>query len=159
MREAVLMSRADSQVETLTGRTALWNTLLGYWADRPVLGYGLGGFWSARHVEEIYRAQRWPVSEAHSTYVDVLLDSGVVGLALYLLVLATALRSATRRDASHADASHGFMVSLLVYFLVVGAIETMQPNPSFLTFLFFWSLALLGFRDATTRPRSPCAST
>ncbi len=159
VRDAVLMSRSDSHVETLSGRTALWDMLLGYSADRPVLGYGLGGFWTARHVEEIYRAQRWPVAEAHSTYVELLLDAGVVGLAVYVLVLAAALWRAARRWARRRDAPHGFMVSLLVYFIAAGALETMQPSPGFVAFLFFWALALLGLAEANADPSSPCAST
>ncbi|HEX9050432.1 MAG TPA: O-antigen ligase family protein [Anaeromyxobacter sp.] len=158
VRDAVLMSRSDSRLETLGGRTALWDMLLSYSADRPVLGYGLGGFWSARHVEEIYRAQRWPVAEAHSTYVELLLDAGVVGLAVYVIVLVAALWRAGRSWAGRGDGPHGFMVSLLVYFIVTGTLETL-PSPGFVAFLLFWTLSFLGFADANADPSSRCAST
>jgi O-antigen ligase len=156
---AVLMARGDSDVETLSGRTALWSMLLSYWGDRPLLGHGLGGFWTPRHIQQIYLAQRWPVSEAHSTYLDLLLDTGVVGLASYLLVLGAALWRAARRYLRRRDGPDGFIVLLLVYFTTAGALETLQPSPGFLTFLFFWALSLLAFPDPSAEPSSPCAST
>lgn len=158
---AVSMARADSDVGTLGGRTDLWEELLRYIGQRPVLGYGLGGFWGARHVREIYLSQRWPVAEAHSTYVEQLLDVGAIGLGLYVAVMAGALwRAALRLKASH-DGVHGFMLCVLVYFLVAGFFETMQPNPSLPTFLLFWTLGHLAFRatPAPVAPRSPCVST
>jgi O-antigen ligase len=159
VEKTVLMSREDSNVETLSGRTALWEELLRYTAQRPVLGYGLGGFWGARHVYEVFLSQRWPVAEAHSTYVEQLLDVGVVGLVLYVLVMALAVVEAVRRLRVTHHPAYGFMFCVLVYFLVAGSLETMQPNPSLPTFLLFWSLGFLAFRGERSAGGRPCAST
>ncbi len=159
---ALSMARADSDVGTLSGRTDLWEELLRYITQRPVLGYGLGGFWGARHVQEVYLSQHWPVAEAHSTYVEQLLDVGAIGLSLYIAVMAGALWRAALRVKSSHDGGHGFMLCVLVYFLVAGFFETMQPNPSLPTFLLFWTLGHLAFRAAPASHaawRSPCVST
>jgi exopolysaccharide production protein ExoQ len=157
---AFLASRSDSDVETLSGRTALWDELLRYVSQRPALGYGFGSFWGERHVQEIYLAQRWPVTEAHSTYIQQLLDVGVVGLTLYLLVMAAAVRRAIRRLKATRDRAYAFMICVLAYFIVVGSLETTHPNPGFLTFLLSWTLAFLAFRDTPpVEGSSRCAST
>lgn len=160
LRDAFLSVRSDSNVETLSGRTALWDELLRYVSQRPVLGYGFGSFWDARRVQEIYLAQRWPVTEAHSTYIQQLLDVGAVGLTLYLLIIAAALRRAIRGLRATGDHAYAFMICVLAYFIVVGSLETTHPNPGFLTFLLFWTLALLAFRDTPpVEGTSRCAST
>jgi exopolysaccharide production protein ExoQ len=148
--EVVLMSRADSRLETLSGRTDLWDELVHYAEDRPVLGYGLGGFWDARRVKQISLTQRWAVAEAHSTYIELLLDFGLVGLGIYVAVLAGGLRRSRRQLRATGEGTYGFMLCVLVYFLVVGALETLQPAPSFLSFLFSWSIAVLAFREPAT---------
>lgn len=54
--------------------------------NRPLGGYGYGGFWTARHVIELSRMVPWAPGEAHSMYLDSLLDLGTVGgLALALM--------------------------------------------------------------------------
>lgn len=159
-RDALLSSREDSELETLSGRTALWDALLGYAAQRPVLGYGFGSFWDTERIQELFATQRWPVTEAHSTYLQQLLDLGVIGLTLYLLLIVAASWRAVRRLRATGDRAYAFMLCVLAYFLVVGALETMHPNPGFLSFLFLWTLASLGFRDSPAVEGSTrCAST
>ncbi len=152
---AALLERPDSDFKTFTGRTRLWEILLAFAADRPVLGHGLGGFWTARHVEDVYALTGWPASEGHSTYVDQLLELGLVGVAAYLLALLAGLRRGVgvlRREARGAAAGTLFMVSILGFAAVVGLLETVQPMPSLLCFLVFWALASLGFRDDDAAP-------
>lgn len=156
---AVLMSRGDSEVETLGGRTALWGQLLGYAAERPLLGHGLGGFWDPGHVTAVYASQRWPAADAHNTYLEQLLDLGAAGLGLFLLVMGTALGRAVRAARAGGGAA-AFVLCMVVYFVLEGLLDTLQPSPSFVTFVVFWCVGLLAFRapaDLAGRPR--CTST
>jgi exopolysaccharide production protein ExoQ len=158
--DAFLAGRTDSDVETLSGRTALWDELLRHVSQRPVLGYGFGSFWDARHIQEIFLALRWPVTDAHSTYIQQLLDIGLIGLTLYLLVIVAAVRRAIRGLRETGDGTYAFMLCVLAHMSVVGSLETVHPNPGFLTFLLLWTLALLAFGEATPLGgRSRCAST
>jgi O-antigen ligase len=159
VRDTLLMSRSDSEVGSLSGRTSLWAQLLRYAAERPVLGYGVGGFWGPRHVQAVYAAQRWPAADAHSTYLEQLLDLGAVGLGLFLFVLAAALARALRA-ARGAGGAAAFMLCMIAYYLLAGLVETLQPTPSFLTFVLFWVVGFLAFRGAgELSGRSRCAST
>jgi exopolysaccharide production protein ExoQ len=158
--DTLLSGRIDSDVGTLSGRTELWGELLRHVGQRPVLGYGFGSFWNARHIQEMYAALRWPVIDAHSTYFQQLLDLGVFGLALYLLVVAAALQRAIRGLRATGDRAYGFMICVLVHLSAVGVLETLHPNPAFPTFLLWWTLAFLAFREVTpSGDRSRCAST
>ena len=70
---------------SLTGRVPLWQAIWPEIARAPVLGYGYAGFWSAASptVQMIWRYAGWPAPDAHSSVLDILLQLGIVGLALY----------------------------------------------------------------------------
>lgn len=70
---------------SLTGRVPLWQAIWPEIARAPVLGYGYAGFWSATSptVQMIWRYAGWPAPDAHSSVLDILLQLGIVGLALY----------------------------------------------------------------------------
>jgi O-antigen ligase len=157
--ETFLMSRVDSELHTLGGRTALWEQLLRYSAERPVLGYGLGGFWDPRHVMAVYAAQRWPVADAHNTYLEQLLDLGAGGLVLLLFILGAAFARALQA-ARTGGGTAAFVLGVVVYYALVGLVEALPSTPTFVNFLFFWAVGLLAFRAAgDLAGRSRCAST
>jgi len=77
---------------TLTGRVPLWEIVWGYIQDRPLLGYGYGGFW----LEETYGLAVSAlfggiVTHAHNGYLELWLDLGLVGFGLGLLLLLATL--------------------------------------------------------------------
>jgi O-antigen ligase len=69
---------------TLTGRTSIWDTVLAMIADSPLLGHGYyAGTWAfARPRLSEYFGPA--ISDAHNGYLSILLETGVVGLSLYL---------------------------------------------------------------------------
>jgi O-antigen ligase len=146
------MSRADSRHETLSGRTGLWEELLGYAAERPLLGYGPGAFWSARHLEAIYATQRWPASEAHSLYLEQLLDLGAIGLSLLVLLLGGGALRAARWLRASGDGAAAFLLCIPVYFASAGALEVLHAPPSFLSFLLYGALVHLAVRHGPGAP-------
>jgi len=90
---------------SLTGRTDVWEFVIDRIKDRPILGYGFATFWNGLNGESAYvvRAVRWPVPDAHNGFLDLCIDLGLVGLAVYAwiifqtLVKTIALLRATRR--------------------------------------------------------------
>ena len=73
---------------TLTGRTDIWAGLLPVAMQHPFWGAGFGGFWTPETIE-IHR-----VNEAHSGYLGVFLETGVVGLVLQSVFLLSCCRKA-----------------------------------------------------------------
>jgi O-antigen ligase len=89
---------------TLTGRTELWEYVIGFISQRPILGWGLTAFWSTANplADEVSAALGWTVPEAHNGLLELLLEVGVVGTALFVALwvrnLVLALRC-LRTDA------------------------------------------------------------
>ena len=72
---------------TFTGRLPLWHELLGYIAQKPLLGYGFNGFWDSDQYGEVFRA-RWvwhSVPNAHNGFVELLLALGLLGFLLFVM--------------------------------------------------------------------------
>ena len=65
-----------------------------YAAEKPALGYGFDSFWTADHIAEISLRRGWVIIQAHSGYIQELLDTGVLGLSILVLILIAALRAA-----------------------------------------------------------------
>lgn len=76
--------------ETLTGRTDIWAGLLAKVIQRPILGYGYGGFWTTETIE-IHQ-----VTEAHNGYLEILMNLGFIGLLLFSIFLLSSIRKAHR---------------------------------------------------------------
>jgi exopolysaccharide production protein ExoQ len=76
---------------TLTGRTSIWDTVLAMIADSPLLGHGYyAGTWAfARPRLSEYFGPA--ISDAHSGYLSILLETGVVGLSLYLYLVLSVI--------------------------------------------------------------------
>lgn len=74
---------------TFTGRTDLWATI---WAEARrhlLLGGGFGGFWvvESPKIMRIYDTFVWLPNQAHMGYLDIVNETGVVGLFLLLAAL------------------------------------------------------------------------
>ncbi len=99
---ASLLSAAGKDL-TFTGRTEIWTASLDFISREPWLGYGMGGvFWGGGEVAPsattaaLWRAIGFDVPHAHSGALDLMLQLGLVGLLLFLLVLAANVVSGAR---------------------------------------------------------------
>src|SRR5713226_8007247 len=80
---------------TLTGRTNIWALAMESVVERPLLGYGYSAFWNvAPEAERISTCLHWKVPHAHNGFIDLTLQLGVAGLALFLVVYLIAARRA-----------------------------------------------------------------
>ncbi|MDH3680435.1 MAG: O-antigen ligase family protein [Acidimicrobiia bacterium] len=83
---------------TLTGRIPLWESLLSVAWERPLLGHGyratFGGFFSPIH--EVWIQNQWNPSHAHNALLQISLEIGLIGAAVYLFVYLRAVTRAIR---------------------------------------------------------------
>src|SRR5712692_8243173 len=80
---------------TLTGRTNIWAMALDSIGEKPLLGYGYSAFWNvAPEADRISNILHWKVPHAHNGFIDLTLQLGLAGLALFLLVYVIAVREA-----------------------------------------------------------------
>jgi exopolysaccharide production protein ExoQ len=84
------LARLLDDPEFLTGRGAIWQVLVTAIEDHPVLGVGYGSFWAIGDATPVASfADSWIKQSAHghNGYLDVMLQTGGVGLALVALFL------------------------------------------------------------------------
>ncbi len=78
---------------TLTGRTVLWQDLLGPISEKPILGHGWSAFWGGwgSPAHEIWIKHPWFPPTAHNAPLEYLLNLGIVGLLLWLVMMGRGL--------------------------------------------------------------------
>lgn len=127
---------------SLTDRLLIWELLTPYIDAEFVRGYGYGGFWSSPDAAAFIA--RWGyIGNAHSGYMETLLNGGIVQLTALGLMLAEALVKQYR--AVTADQSAQYRASALVItglFIVTNCVAYVIPNYRSAEFLVFCILAL-----------------
>ncbi|MBI1171373.1 O-antigen ligase family protein [bacterium] len=79
---------------TLTGRVPLWALVDTRIAQRPWLGYGYQAFWAPGKQQALWIAGilQWSPPHSHNGYLDILLNFGVLGLAIFALAVVQTIR-------------------------------------------------------------------
>jgi O-antigen ligase len=139
--EWTAMGRVDHELSSLTGRVPLWDELLHrYASQKPFVGHGYGAFWTPNHIDDVAESQSWNPAYAHSTYIDLLLSVGLIGVALFVATIVPALLRAVRLETRYPAAGYGFVALLLACIVVDGVLETNFGATSFMS--FFGSCAI-----------------
>lgn len=81
----------DPQVLTLTGRLPLWLFSVEMWLERPWLGQGIDA-WSSEAVLDYVNILGWAAPHAHNQVFQVLSQTGLIGLAVFVAWLFVSLR-------------------------------------------------------------------
>lgn len=72
---------------TLSGRTDLWDSVLKMIWERPILGYGYGGFWITGWdgpAGYIWETVNWRPVHAHNGILNLWLDIGLLGVCVFV---------------------------------------------------------------------------
>jgi len=148
IQEGIRLGRVEQDREsigTLTGRTELWSQLGEFIGERPILGYGYGGFWNEGRSWEVMEEQGWPISHAHNAFIDITLDAGPIAGLLYILILIIGIRRAHVYHRVSGKSIYAFMLMLLLFCALNGMLESVAIQRSLVTFLSFVVLVKLGF--------------
>lgn len=97
----------------LTHRLDIWNSVIARIAERPVAGSGFVGWWPTWDPWfAIQDVDGLPMAQAHNLWLDVAMQSGIVGTVLFALCLGTALVSLWRAfaESSRSVAAVPFLV-------------------------------------------------
>lgn len=108
---------------TLTGRTGLWEVLLDASSQRPLLGYGVGYFHRPEVMHKFSIDFGWEAKSTHSSYLDLLLGIGGIGLSLFITFVVSILISAllNARSGSYINKLIFGLISCIISILSVGA--------------------------------------
>lgn len=124
-----------------SGRTLVWRFCLEFFQRNPLFGYGYAAFWNGPAGLLFVQYAHFPVPHAHNGPLQLLLDAGAIGLALYASVFAAAIGGLHRILNSSARGAHAWLAGLLVLYVFANLAEThlLEPNDLY-TVLFAYAV-------------------
>jgi exopolysaccharide production protein ExoQ len=137
-----------------SGRTLVWRFALEFFQRNPLFGYGYNSFWPGPAGLLFVGYAHFPVAHAHNGTMQLLLDCGVVGLALFGTVLAGALRGLARVLNGADRRTNAWMAGFVVLYAFANLAEThlLEPNDLY-TVLFAYVVVRVNLvRTAPTLP-------
>jgi O-antigen ligase len=146
-QHAIRLDRKDDDTMTLASRLPIWTQTLSYIWERPIYGYGYDCFWTSRHVADIVRRLGWPVSHAHSAYLDVTVGLGLSGGITYILIMIIGIRRALLAHNLSRNASLRFIAAALIFTGLNGLLESTVVMPTHIAFVSMVILAEFGFSN------------
>jgi exopolysaccharide production protein ExoQ len=140
---------------TLTGRIPMWQLVLrDFVSQRLLLGHGLGAFWNLEANRlAVQRAAGWgsPVAIGDNGWLDVLLGLGVLGLAVFVVLLARMLWRSIKR----AQLGRSFLETQPLVFLLTALLANVAFSLFFETESAVWLiLVALQFLPAPRAARA-----
>lgn len=132
---------------TLTGRTYIWKRADILISKRPVLGLGYSAFWIPGNIEAegIWRTMGIANKSGfnfHNTAREIRVHLGLIGLALFSIVIFPLFLIVVGRCVLYPTASITLMCSILIYNAVRAPFESLLFNPfSYSTVLLVAALA------------------
>jgi O-antigen ligase len=112
----------------LSGRISLWNAVWFSISRQPWLGYGFDAFWQGMHGESanVLLAVGWSPEYAHNGFLDLILEMGFVGLAVfavgYFALWRRALIVVSRDSSPGATWLCMYLAFMLFYNLTEGPV-------------------------------------
>jgi O-antigen ligase len=141
MHEFLLRGETSEQAAGFSGRMEIWQMSIHKIAEQPWIGYG--GFAGARFAVLPKNSTAW--SDAMNVYIDAMLNIGVLGLLLILVLVASVgwqlFRSVYRSSATPAERSLAMELCLAYTIVLIVNMESgaiiQHPMMSFLVLLGF----------------------
>jgi O-antigen ligase len=146
VRSMLLLGRTsgDSGDATLTGRVPLWQECADYAAEHWLLGFGYKSFWSPKRILQVSDNQGWSIMAAHNGYLETVLNVGVVGLALFGVILAAGILRAWRLARSTRGPAAAFAAAVLCWLAANSLLESWIDEPILPAFVALTLLSMLG---------------
>lgn len=146
-----LLSRgrgSSNDVGTLTGRTRIWELVIGKIKHSPLFGYG----WNTGRVEIFDKASRFPQIHSHNMYLQCLLYLGIVGFVLFATMIVYVLAAFARRPLLWRD-------WIGIYLLILGLAEQSSLTNMPTAYTLLWLLVIASLRPPSpTEQRTPAAT-
>jgi exopolysaccharide production protein ExoQ len=136
---------------TLTGRTELWQFVLPM-AGNPVFGTGFESFWLGQRLDYMWRIYWWHPNEAHDGYLEIFLNLGWLGIALFASFVLRGygkVVAGLRRMEGMSGLRLAYIVAALVYNVTESA--SRELNPVWIALLFA-TITPLAFGASNDRP-------
>lgn len=106
--------------EDASGRFYIWQTVFELFLEKPLVGWGWTGYWipGIEPWEGLIVINSVPMYQAHNAYLDILVQLGVIGLALFLWVVVAGFIRIWRVAVRHT--SPLYLYPLFILLVVLG---------------------------------------
>jgi len=140
---------------TLTGRTKIWSLVLSL-SGNPLFGTGFESFWLGTRLQKVWNIYWFHLNEAHNGYLEVFLNLGWLGIAIFAVAIMMGYRDIVRSFQSDPDMARlrlTYFVTGMAYSLTEAGFRMMSPA------WIFFLLALTSTRGiglpAQSDPQEP----
>ncbi|MFD2579558.1 O-antigen ligase family protein [Novosphingobium colocasiae] len=129
-----LVQQASNKDEGLTGRAYLWYRAAFYTAERPWLGVGYFGFWTAQNPEAIGLWRYFDVRQEgtafsfHNGYIQTWVETGLIGVAALVLTWAATAALLLRRFVITRSLPACFWLAYLAHEMAKTPVEPIRPS-------------------------------
>lgn len=130
---------------TLSRRTEIWDGVVDAIEDQPLHGYGVGGVWVNTAVDptrSILEGLGFAFVHSHNGFLEIALQLGLIGLALFAVLLLSYVRSSLALMSVDGALSR--------YFLLYAALIVLTSISEVTTF-GIWLALLCGFQSCALR--------
>ncbi|GAB4091707.1 O-antigen ligase family protein [Flaviaesturariibacter terrae] len=132
---------------TFTGRTGVWEILRDDLAEqhRMTEGFGYGGYWLTQDeynpYSHIHELEWWP-GQGHNGYMDILVNTGIIGLVLVVFFLLRMVASIFRRASFDEPVLYFIPLIVLINNITEASLFREKHLYFVLLCLVFWYLFL-----------------
>ena len=133
--------RKDSLIgSSLAGRLEFWKVAWELIKNKPINGYGLGTYFSAYYIE--YGGNQWYSRFVHNHYLQILSETGIIGLTLFLSFLFSSFRIIYKKfkTSNYSIYLPGTAAAIIGFLIHIGA--EFSFNFPGATIIFFWLLGM-----------------
>lgn len=145
-------------IQDMTGRLPLWEELISSISKHPLTGHGYMAYWDSKQITLLSEKFSWEIPHGHNAYLDVMLDTGIIGVTLYIIIFLTALYMALREYAKTRKSEYWFVVVLVLFAMVHSFAESAFKETRLIGFAMttvLWQLSQtvnFGFLRTPTYP-------
>jgi exopolysaccharide production protein ExoQ len=130
---------------TLTGRTTIWGASLILGMDRPWTGHGFDAFWLGDQGAsgQIRKIAGWDVPGAHNGFLEIWLDLGLLGLALFFLGFVRHMWKAVRCFLRGGGWEEAWPILFLIFLFFVNLAQSLLLSPNSVYWILY---AMISYR-------------
>lgn len=150
--------KTSGKDQSLTGRKYLWELMLLEISKHPWMGIGYGGFWTngIGASSALVAKLNWgPPVQAHSGYIDILNDIGIIGASIFCVLLAFHSRNIYRLGQISSDRSALFHFAILISALLINYAESSLLRTTHI----WWMLVCASIVEVHLLTQAPKAAT
>lgn len=148
----------------LTGRTDFWPYIEQAIGDRPVLGFGYNAFFRSTVGADylstyVVEAGGWSPYHSHNSYLQILIDAGIVGFIIFIVMIGTIAVRGIRYLMQSPQRCAPWPLAITTFLLIGSSTETYLGNYNTFEWIFFVAALLYPLRKLEEPPEVRASDT